>query len=110
MRGDRDRLADILEALARIRRHATGRESFAADELAQTWVVHHLEIFGEAARSLSQEARSRSEGVPWAEIIAMRNVLVHRYFEVDVEQVWRVVESLPDLETKIRALMGELEA
>jgi uncharacterized protein with HEPN domain len=111
VRGDRRRLTDILEAIGRIRRHTTGgREAFVGDELVQTWVVHHLEIMGEAARSLSHEARNRSEGVPWREIVAMRNVLAHRYFEVDVEQVWRVIESLPNLEAKIRALLDALEA
>lgn len=56
MRNDHDRLSDILEAIERIHRHtAGGRENFEADELVQTWVVHHLQIIGEAASRLSDD-------------------------------------------------------
>ena len=51
MRDDRERLLDILEAIERIERYAArGREAFENDELLQTWVVHHVQIIGEAAR------------------------------------------------------------
>lgn len=56
MRADRDRLADVLEAIERIERHtSTGREAFATDELIQVWVVRHLQIIGEAAGHLSED-------------------------------------------------------
>lgn len=59
MRDDRERLRDILEAIERIERHtAKGRDEFERDELIQTWVVHHIQIIGEAARKLSEEVRS----------------------------------------------------
>jgi uncharacterized protein with HEPN domain len=51
MRDDRERLRDILEAIERIERYTSkGREEFMQDELIQTWVVHHIQIIGEAAR------------------------------------------------------------
>lgn len=54
MRDDRERLRDILEAIERIERYTSkGREEFMQDELIQTWVVHHIQIIGEAARKLS---------------------------------------------------------
>jgi uncharacterized protein with HEPN domain len=54
MRDDRERLLDILEAIERIEKYtAKGREVFEEDELIQTWVIHHLEVIGEATRSLS---------------------------------------------------------
>ncbi len=78
MRRDRQRLEDILEAIERIEKYASGgRESFDRDELVQTWIVHHLQIIGEAARGLSDEFRSAHPDVPWAQIAAMRNILVH---------------------------------
>lgn len=65
MRDDRERLRDMLEAIERIERHtAKGREGFERYELIQTWVVHHIQIIGEAARKLSEETRSRYEQVP----------------------------------------------
>jgi uncharacterized protein with HEPN domain len=46
----------------------------------------------------------------WPQVIAMRNVLVHDYFGVDLEEIWRVVErDLPELKNKLKKLVGELE-
>jgi uncharacterized protein with HEPN domain len=82
----------MLEAIERIRRHSNkGREAFDRDELVQTWIVHHLQILGEAAARLSPALRSRTQ-VPWTSIVGMRNILVHAYFQIDREAVWRVVE------------------
>jgi len=56
MRNDRERLLDMLEAIERIERHtAGGRKAFEQDELIQTWVVHHLQIVGEAAAKLGRQ-------------------------------------------------------
>ena len=54
MRDRRERLLDMLEAIERIERYAAkGRAEFEKDELIQTWVVHHLQIVGEAAAKLN---------------------------------------------------------
>jgi uncharacterized protein with HEPN domain len=93
VRSDPDRVQDILEAIDRIRRYsARGREAFDHDELIQVWVVRHLQVIGEAASKLSQIARDQQPDVPWRKIIGMRHVLVHGYFEVDLDLVWTVVE------------------
>jgi uncharacterized protein with HEPN domain len=86
------RLGDILESIAAIRRHAwRGRAVFEADELVQVWIVHHLQIIGEAAARLDPGLRAASSA-PWAGIIGMRNILVHRYFGIDRDAAWAVVE------------------
>ena len=60
MRDDRERLRDIQEAIERIERHtASGRTVFQRDELVQNWVVHHLEVLGEAVRHLSGPMKAR---------------------------------------------------
>ena len=60
---------------------------------------------------LFRERESESFQLPTAqEVIAMRNVLVHDYFGVDLEEIWRVVErDLPELKNKLKKLVGELE-
>ena len=110
MRDDAERLQDILEALERIGKYAAqGRETFARDELVQTWMLHHLLIIGEAVRGVSPTLRARYPEVPWSQIIAMRNILVHDYFSVDAEEVWAAVErDLPDLKQKIEAIVRDL--
>jgi uncharacterized protein with HEPN domain len=67
VRRDLDRLQDILEAIDRIQQQTKlDRESFDADALVQVWVIHHLEVVGEACRGLSDELRSRHPEVPWS--------------------------------------------
>ena len=78
------------------------------DELIQTWVVHHIQIIGEAARKLSEEARSEHDEVPWPAIIAMRNILVHDYFSVDIDEVWSTIErDIPPLKVEVSSILEE---
>lgn len=110
MKDDRERLLDILEAIEQIERYAIrGRTAFEREELLQTWVVFHLQIIGEAARKISEDLRTAHSEIPWPQIIAMRNVLVHDYFKVDIEEVWATVESdLPDLKRKIQVILDKM--
>lgn len=110
MRDDRLLLHDIMEAIACIERHAEGgREVFDREELVQTWMVHYLQIIGEAARKISDELRSRYSSIPWARIIGMRNILVHDYFGVDLDEVWIAVErDLPALKADTESILRDL--
>lgn len=94
MRDDRERLLDILEAIERIEKYtARGRAIFDEDELIQTWVLHHLQIIGEAVRALSPETTSNADEIEWSRIVGMRNILVHNYFSIDADIVWAVIEN-----------------
>jgi uncharacterized protein with HEPN domain len=80
VRRDGQRLRDILESIERIERFATrGRAAFDSEELVQVWVVHYLQIIGEAARALSEPIRAKYHQVPWSVIVGMRHILVHDY-------------------------------
>jgi len=94
MRDPRDRLRDILDAIAKIERYAArGREAFEQDELIQTWVLYHIQLIGEAAAQLGRSFHDSNPEIPWAQMVAMRNVLVHEYFGVDLREVWKTVEK-----------------
>lgn len=110
MRDDRERLLDILEAIERIEKYTSkGREVFEDDELIQTWVVHHLEIIGEATRALSAEIKQNYPKTPWSQIAGMRNILVHHYFGVDSSAVWNAVDrDLPTLKNQVEAMLAAL--
>jgi uncharacterized protein with HEPN domain len=83
LRSDRERLLDILESVERIEAQTVrGRDAFADDELAQTAVIRWVEIIGEAARGVSEELREAHPEVPWRQMVAMRNVLIHGYDEL----------------------------
>jgi len=107
MRDDIERLLDIKEAIENVQKYASrGRDAFRNDELIQTWILHHIQILGEAAARLSDEFQERHPDIPWFKIIGMRNILVHDYFGIDIEAVWSVVENdLPVLYDQIRRLL-----
>jgi uncharacterized protein with HEPN domain len=109
MRDDRERLADVLEAITRIEKYAVqGRAAFEGDELLQNWIVRHLQILGEACRGLSSRFCDEHPEIPWSKIIGMRHILVHDYFGIDVDVVWRAVEhDLPTLKRQVQILLKD---
>jgi len=69
MRCDAHRVRDILEAIAKITRRNTGSiDAFQCDEMLQVWVIHRLQVIGEAARGVSQPLRDLHPEVPWTQI------------------------------------------
>lgn len=109
MRDSRERVLDILEAIERIEKYALGgREEFERSELVQVWILHHLQILGEAVNALRPELRQDHPEIPWAPIVGMRNVLVHKYFEIDTDIIWTVIErELPELKAKFQSILEE---
>lgn len=90
MRSEQERLLDILEAIERIEKFTRrGKAVFLTDELIQNWVVNHIAVIGEACRALPNEFQARYAGIPWADIIAMRNILVHHFLELTKTQYGR---------------------
>lgn len=98
----------MLEAIEAVNRYAAkGRAAFDADELIQTWIIHHLMLLGEAAAGLSDAFCDEHPDVPWSKIVGMRNILIHAYFKIDSEIVWSAVQdSLPMLEQQIRTWLA----
>lgn len=73
-------------------------------------MTQQIQIIGEAARAISQEFRDRTPDVPWSDIIGMRHVLVHQYFQIDLDIMWHVIISdLPKLKARVQELANELE-
>ncbi len=109
MRDDREYLRDMLEAIERIEQQTQqGRQAFVCDPLVQVWVVHYLQIVGEAARRVSSAVQDRHAEVPWSQIVGMRHILVHDYFAIDADVVWQVVEhDLPSLKSKVTTILAE---
>ena len=110
MRRDGERLADIIEAAGKISvRAGKGRQAFDADEDMQIVLVHLIRVIGEAASGLSDELTSDHAEVPWRQIVAIRNRVVHGYFEVDLDILWDVaVIDVPRLAGQVRVIRSEL--
>ncbi len=101
----------MLDAIDAIERYcAHGKTAFEQNELLQVWFVHHLQLIGEAARTLPEEVRALAPDIPWAKLTGMRNILVHNYFEIDTEIVWdTVVQDIPTLKVALHKLISLLE-
>ena len=104
-RSDDLRLADILAAADTIRDLVNrGRNAFDSDIVIELALERLIEIIGESANSLSDEARTQIPDVPWSDIRRLRIVLAHHYFRVDPQQVWTIaVSEVPALAAAIRA-------
>lgn len=112
MRDPAERLRDMLEAIAAIERHlARGKAAFERDELLQGWFVRNLQILGEAARALPEDVRALAPEIEWPNIVGMRNVLVHGYFDIDTDIVWDAASrDAVALKPPIEDLLQRLEA
>jgi len=111
MRDPKERLGDILGAIAAIQRYGDrDKANYERDELLQAWFVRNLQIIGEAARGLSEATQALAPSIPWPKIIGMRNVLVHGYFDIDTALVWATVKNdLPILKVAIERMLQDLD-
>jgi uncharacterized protein with HEPN domain len=84
------------------------KRPFLHDELIQVWVVHHLQIPGEAARGVSAESQQKYSQIPWAKIIGFRNILVHHYFAINPGEIWAVVMvNIPPLKQELGRILAQ---
>ena len=84
MRDDRSRLHDIIRAIDRIQTETMqGKDSFDRDPKLQVWVLYHLQIIGEACRSLTAEFLEKNPDPAWSKAVGLRNILIHHYFDID---------------------------
>jgi uncharacterized protein with HEPN domain len=106
-------LQDILEAIGKIRRFTAGLspESFSADAKTMDAVIRNLEIVGEAARNVPDDIRSKHPQIEWRRVVALRNILIHRYFGVDTEVIWDIIQNkLPVLENQTKSILEEIDS
>ena len=97
----------MAEAIGQIDKYAAeGKPVFETSELVQVWIVHHLQILGEAARGVSEASQTDYPDIPWSKIIGSRNILVNHYFAIDPLEIWRVVMvDLPPVKKEIDRIL-----
>lgn len=107
-RDERVYLVHMLEAA----REATAflangpKRHFLADRKLRLALERLIQMVGEAARCVPPETRSRHPAIPWADIVGMRNRLVHDYLRIDEEEVWSVVtRDLPSLIAELERIV-----
>lgn len=108
LRGDKELLTDILEAIRRIESYVEGinYDQFLSDLKTQDSVVRNLEIIGEAVRKISDETKNKNTLVEWRNIANLRNRLIHDYFGINLDIVWGILEEdLLHFKTQIRTIL-----
>jgi uncharacterized protein with HEPN domain len=108
-RDSRQYLEDIVEAIGRIHSYVAGMDesSFARDTKTQDAVLRNLEVIGEAVGRLPDTIDASAPEVEWRKIRALRNILVHEYFGINLPIVWDVIQNkLAPVETACRRLLA----
>ncbi len=108
-RDDQIRLRHMLDAAREAMQSAQdrSRSDLDSDRIWALGVVKCVEIIGEAAAQVSAETRSQRPQIPWRAIIAMRNRLVHAYFDIDLDQVWQTLtDDLPGLAAELEEMLA----
>lgn len=97
-------LSDILESLSKIQEYASNVNDadFYEDTKLQDAIYRRLEVIGEAVKNVPIDFREKHKSIPWRQIAAMRDVLIHEYDGVELDRVWQVVvEEVPQLKSKM---------
>ena len=109
---DRDRLEHIVEAIDRILGNTDlkSRDELEADNLRYYGIVKSIEITGEAAYKLTRSFCREHAETPWEFIAKMRHVLVHDYYQIDPDAVWKVIqEDLPLLREQVSRYLSDTD-
>lgn len=102
-------LNDIVEAADHIAEFIAGTnfQAFQESEMLRSAVVQKLGVIGEAAGRISANLTDRHPEVPWPQIVAFRNILIHAYFSIDWDVVWRAAANrCPVLRGQIAAILA----
>ena len=107
-----DYIKDISEAISKIEQFTQGMDYriFVNDEKTVFAVIRAFEIIGEAAKSVSQPIKTKYANVPWREMTGIRNKLIHEYFGVIHEVIWKTLkEDIPPLKPKVEQILKDLK-
>jgi len=111
-RGIKLYLEDIQDSIRKIEKYARGSdfEKFSRDEQKIDAVVRNLSIIGEAVRNIPKEIKAKNPEVAWNEIKGMRNKVIHEYFGIDDEILWKTIQDdLPIFKKQITKLLKSVK-
>lgn len=108
---DPERLKHIIEAIRNIEIASEGKtqEDISNDFILRHALTWNIMIIGEAANKLSKEFCRSHPTTDWRGVTGMRNVLVHDYYQIDINELWTVVSyDIPELRTQIEGYLEEI--
>jgi len=103
-------LEDITEAIERISDYIGdySKEEFQKDQKTIDAVVRNIEIIGEAVSNIPKEFREKYPHIPWKKIVGVRNIVIHKYFGVDTNTLWIIInEQLSEFKLQISMITSD---
>jgi uncharacterized protein with HEPN domain len=104
-------LHDMLDSIGNIAQYTSGMgfQDFLKDIRTRDAVVRNLKVLGEAAMRIPDDIRERYPEIPWAQIVGLRNRLIHGYFLVDYGIIWEIVQNeLSPLRRRLEKIAREV--
>ena len=108
---DHGRLEHMLSAINNVQQFLDGKtfDDLCHDKMLSYAVVKNIEIVGEAANNLTKELQTLHPEVCWRDVISMRHVLVHDYYNIDARTAWQTAkENLPSLKVQVERILSSL--
>lgn len=107
--GHRDRIADILAAIADIRADTQGMNlaTFEKSPTVVRSVLYSIGVIGEAVKAIDPDFKAAHPEIPWRAIASIRDRIVHEYFRTNTRRIWDVVQDdLEPLEIALKSALG----
>ena len=110
MKNNKLYLSNIQECIQNIEIYTKdGEEIFKQNRMIQDAVIRNFEIIGEAVKRIEKEIKESYPNIPWRQMAGFRDVLIHDYLRVDLEEVWLIIiDDLPILKVNIETIMKDL--
>jgi uncharacterized protein with HEPN domain len=110
VRSDRLYFEDIASSIVYVEEDSSGgQDEFLRNRTKRDAILRNLQIIGEAARSVSEESKTRYPELPWKGLVAFRNVAVHGYSTLDLDEIWAIIrDDLPPLKVQVERILQEL--
>lgn len=103
-----DYLEDIIGSVNRIEEYVKGIvfAEFERDQKTQDATIRSFEVLGEATKKIPEDFRKKYPNVPWKKMSGMRDKLIHDYWSVNVERVWKTaIEDIPELKKELEKII-----
>ena len=105
-------IKDILDSISLIEEFIGNIDfdEFKKDKKTSSAVIYQIEVIGEASKQIPKDKRTKYKDIPWKDMAGMRDKIIHFYFGVDHEIVWKVIkEDLPILKKELVRILAEFK-
>jgi len=105
-------IEDISESIRLIEKYIgnLSKENLDNNQELKDSIVRRLEIIGEAVKNIPDDFKEKYYEVPWKKIAGLRDIIIHAYFNIDLDIMWDIIKKdLPDLKKKIQKIKKDLE-